>query len=155
MIWINNYKKRKRNSLFYSFFEKCPNFPKKGKENRPPWHSKLCLFKALCYRNDYSPNFILGRQKGEERVSYGGHLVCSGCSNKYPTINNGGFFYVFWIEKTSRTQAVRKQREHILFRKGEVFEASLIVGDGVRGMDGNPRGTIYGAYNLVPIVEIS
>lgn len=43
----------------------------------------------------------------------------------------------------------------IINSKGEVFEASLIVGDGVRGMDGNPRGTIYGAYNLVPIVEIS
>lgn len=43
----------------------------------------------------------------------------------------------------------------IINSKGEVFEASLIVGDGVRGMDGNPCGTIYGAYNLVPIVEIS
>ena len=42
----------------------------------------------------------------------------------------------------------------IINSKGEVFEDFMIVGDGVRGMDGNPRGTIYGAYNLVPIVEL-
>ncbi len=39
----------------------------------------------------------------------------------------------------------------IINSRGEIYETSMLVGDGVRGMDGNPHGTICGAYNLNPI----
>lgn len=39
----------------------------------------------------------------------------------------------------------------IINSRGEIYETSMLVGDGVRGMDGNPCGTIREAYNLNPI----
>lgn len=39
----------------------------------------------------------------------------------------------------------------IMNGKGEIYEIRMLVGDGVRGMDGNPHGTISGAYNFSPI----